>query len=73
MADPGAFQETLLQGNDAALNIRQEKRVEIANSVVTMTDQMTKMATASSYGLRGHIKSGQRWSPENRPTEVAWD
>ena len=24
-------------------------------------------------GLRGHIKSGQRWSLQNRPTEVAWD
>jgi hypothetical protein len=23
--------------------------------------------------LRGHIKSGQRWSLQNRPTEVAWD
>jgi hypothetical protein len=23
--------------------------------------------------LRGRIKSGQRWSLQNRPTEVAWD
>ena len=23
--------------------------------------------------LRGHIKSGQRWSLQNRPTKVAWD
>src|SRR5208282_5066093 len=23
--------------------------------------------------LRGHIKSGQRWSHQNRPTEEAWD
>jgi 2-polyprenyl-6-methoxyphenol hydroxylase-like FAD-dependent oxidoreductase len=48
----GALQETLQQGNDAALNSWQEKRLEIAHSVIKMTDQMTKMATASSYGVR---------------------
>jgi 2-polyprenyl-6-methoxyphenol hydroxylase-like FAD-dependent oxidoreductase len=48
----GALQETLQQGNDAALNSWQEKRLEIAHSVVKMTDQMTKMATASSYGVK---------------------
>ena len=30
----------------------QEKRLEIAHSVVTLTDRMTKMATASSYGVK---------------------
>ena len=48
----GALQETLQQGNDAALNSWQEKRLEIAHSVVKMTDRMTKMATASSYGVK---------------------
>jgi 2-polyprenyl-6-methoxyphenol hydroxylase-like FAD-dependent oxidoreductase len=48
----GALQETLQQGNDAALNMWQEKRLEIAHSVVNMTDRMTKMATASSYGVK---------------------
>jgi 2-polyprenyl-6-methoxyphenol hydroxylase-like FAD-dependent oxidoreductase len=48
----GALQETLQQGNDAALNSWQEKRLEIAHSVIKMTDQMTKMATASSYGVK---------------------
>jgi 2-polyprenyl-6-methoxyphenol hydroxylase-like FAD-dependent oxidoreductase len=48
----GALQKTLQQGNDAALNAWQEKRLEIAHSVVTMTDRMTKMATASSYGVK---------------------
>jgi 2-polyprenyl-6-methoxyphenol hydroxylase-like FAD-dependent oxidoreductase len=47
-----ALQETLQQGNDAALNSWQEKRLAIAHSVVTMTDRMTKMATASSYGVK---------------------
>jgi 2-polyprenyl-6-methoxyphenol hydroxylase-like FAD-dependent oxidoreductase len=47
-----ALQETLRQGNDAALNIWQEKRLEIAHSVVTMTDRMTKMAATSSYGAK---------------------
>lgn len=28
---------------------------------------------ATALTLRGHVKSGQRWSPENRPTEVAGD
>jgi 2-polyprenyl-6-methoxyphenol hydroxylase-like FAD-dependent oxidoreductase len=48
----GALQETLQQGDDAALNIWQEKRLEIAHSVVKMTDRMTKMATVSSYGVK---------------------
>jgi 2-polyprenyl-6-methoxyphenol hydroxylase-like FAD-dependent oxidoreductase len=48
----GALKETLELGNDAALNSWQEKRLEIAHSVVTMTDRMTKMATASSYGVK---------------------
>jgi 2-polyprenyl-6-methoxyphenol hydroxylase-like FAD-dependent oxidoreductase len=47
-----ALQETLQQGNDAALDKWQQKRLEIAHSVVKMTDQMTKMATASSYGVK---------------------
>jgi 2-polyprenyl-6-methoxyphenol hydroxylase-like FAD-dependent oxidoreductase len=47
-----ALQETLQQGNDSALNRWQEKRLAIAHSVVTMTDRMTKMATASSYGVK---------------------
>ena len=25
------------------------------------------------YDLRGHVKTGQRWSGQNRPTEVAGD
>jgi 2-polyprenyl-6-methoxyphenol hydroxylase-like FAD-dependent oxidoreductase len=48
----GALQETLQQGNDTALNRWQEKRLEIAHFVVRMTDRMTKMATASSYGVK---------------------
>ena len=30
-------------------------------------------AKASSLILRGHLKTGQRWSGQNRPTEVAGD
>jgi 2-polyprenyl-6-methoxyphenol hydroxylase-like FAD-dependent oxidoreductase len=48
----GALQETLRRGNDAALNTWQEKRLEIAHSVVKMTDRMTRMATASSSGVK---------------------
>jgi 2-polyprenyl-6-methoxyphenol hydroxylase-like FAD-dependent oxidoreductase len=47
-----ALQETLQHGNDAALDMWQEKRLEIAHSVVTLTDRMTRMATASSYGVK---------------------
>jgi 2-polyprenyl-6-methoxyphenol hydroxylase-like FAD-dependent oxidoreductase len=47
-----ALQETLQRGNDAALNSWQEKRLEIAHCVLTMTDRMTRMATASSYGAK---------------------
>jgi len=47
-----AMKETLLKGNDAALKLWQEKRLEIAHSVVKMTDRMTKMATASSPGVK---------------------
>jgi len=48
----GALQETLQQRSDAALNMWQEKRLEIAHSVVKMTGRMTKMATASSSGMK---------------------
>jgi 2-polyprenyl-6-methoxyphenol hydroxylase-like FAD-dependent oxidoreductase len=48
----GALKETLQQGNDAALNIWQEKRLEIAHSVVKLTDRLTKVATASSSGVK---------------------
>jgi hypothetical protein len=27
----------------------------------------------SAKDLRGHLKTGQRWSLQNRPTNVAWD
>jgi len=47
-----ALKETLEQGNDAGLNLWQEKRLEIARSVVKLTDRMTKMATASSFGAK---------------------
>ena len=47
-----ALKETLLKGNDAALKLWQEQRLEIAHSVVKMTDRMTKMATASSPGVK---------------------
>ena len=47
-----AMKETLLKGNDTALKLWQEKRLEIAHSVVKMTDRMTKMATASSPGVK---------------------
>jgi 2-polyprenyl-6-methoxyphenol hydroxylase-like FAD-dependent oxidoreductase len=70
----GALKETLDQKNDAALNIWQEKRLEIAHSVVKMTDRMTKMATASSSGVKvlrnavisiiGHIPFTQHFLAE---------
>ena len=47
-----ALKETLERGNDAALNAWQEKRLEIAHSVVKMTDRMTTMATTSSFGMK---------------------
>lgn len=70
----GALNETLGQGNDVALNTWQEKRLEIAHSVVKMTDRMTKMATASSSGVKvlrnavisiiGHIPFAQHFLAE---------
>jgi 2-polyprenyl-6-methoxyphenol hydroxylase-like FAD-dependent oxidoreductase len=48
----GALKEMLEQGNDAALNLWQEKRLEIARSVVKLTDRMTKVATTSSSGAK---------------------
>jgi 2-polyprenyl-6-methoxyphenol hydroxylase-like FAD-dependent oxidoreductase len=47
----GALKVTL-QGNINALNEWQEKRLEIAHSVVKLTDRMTKVATASSSGVK---------------------
>jgi 2-polyprenyl-6-methoxyphenol hydroxylase-like FAD-dependent oxidoreductase len=48
----GALKETLEQGNDVALNLWQDKRLEIARSVVKLTDRTTKVATASSSGAK---------------------
>jgi hypothetical protein len=46
----------------------------------TWADALRLMHRWGSWGhydgtctLRGHIKTGQRWSLQNRPTEVAWD
>ena len=47
-----ALRDVVRQGSDAALNTWQEKRLAIAHSVVTMTDRMTKIATASSSGVK---------------------
>jgi 2-polyprenyl-6-methoxyphenol hydroxylase-like FAD-dependent oxidoreductase len=47
-----ALKETLEQGNDDTLQVWQEKRLEIAHSVVKMTDLMTRAATASSPGAK---------------------
>jgi 2-polyprenyl-6-methoxyphenol hydroxylase-like FAD-dependent oxidoreductase len=47
-----ALQRVVQQGNDAALSTWQEERLAIARSVVTLTDRMTKLATASSFGVK---------------------
>jgi hypothetical protein len=39
---------------------------------LTFFDLYTLML-ADEKILRGHRKTGQRWSLQNRPTEVAWD
>ena len=31
------------------------------------------MLAVLPVALRGHVKTGQRWSGQNRPTEVAGD
>jgi hypothetical protein len=31
------------------------------------------LLTLEDFILRGHLKTGQRWSLQNRPTNVAWD
>lgn len=43
-----ALKETLESGNDAALNIWEEKRLKIAHSVIKFTDRMMRIATVSS-------------------------
>jgi 2-polyprenyl-6-methoxyphenol hydroxylase-like FAD-dependent oxidoreductase len=47
-----ALQQVVQQGNDTALSTWQEKRLAIAHSVVTLTDRMTQLATASSSGVK---------------------
>lgn len=47
-----ALQHVVQQGNDAALSAWQEERLAIAHAVVTLTDRMTKLATASSSGVK---------------------
>lgn len=46
------LKETILDGNDEALNVWKEKRHEIAESVLKLTDRMTKVATLSSPGMQ---------------------
>jgi 2-polyprenyl-6-methoxyphenol hydroxylase-like FAD-dependent oxidoreductase len=47
-----ALQLVIQQGNDAALSTWQEKRLAIAHAVVTLTDRMTRLATASSSPVK---------------------
>ena len=47
-----ALQQVVQQGNEAALTTWQERRLAIAHSVVTLTDRMTQLATASSSGVK---------------------
>jgi 2-polyprenyl-6-methoxyphenol hydroxylase-like FAD-dependent oxidoreductase len=47
-----ALQSVIQQGNDAALSTWHEERLAIAHSVVTLIDRMTKLATASSSGVK---------------------
>jgi 2-polyprenyl-6-methoxyphenol hydroxylase-like FAD-dependent oxidoreductase len=47
-----ALQHAIQQGHDAALSTWQEERLAIAHSVVTLTDRLTKLATASSSGVK---------------------
>jgi 2-polyprenyl-6-methoxyphenol hydroxylase-like FAD-dependent oxidoreductase len=49
---PAHCRKRFSKKNDAALNRWHEKRLEIAHSVLKMTDRMTKMATASSCGVK---------------------
>lgn len=47
-----ALHQTLRSSDDAALNQWQEDRLQIAHSVVDMTDRLTKVATLSSPALK---------------------
>lgn len=65
-----ALKEALDSGSDASLVAWEKKRLEIAKSVVSTTDKMTKLATASSpaaralrnalVGVVGHVGFLQR-------------
>ena len=45
-----------------------------SNALRTLNSQVFReLQRILSNGLRGHIKTGQRWSRQNRPTEVAGD
>ena len=64
-----ALREVLQQNNDAALNAWQTKRRDIARSVVSLTDRMTKLGTAHSpavkllrnavFDIIGHLEFAQ--------------
>ncbi len=64
-----ALREVLQQNNDAALNAWQKKRRDIARSVVSLTDRMTKLGTAHSpavkllrnavFDIIGHLEFAQ--------------
>jgi hypothetical protein len=45
-----------------------ESRKIRCNSAITVSETSNQMPV-----LRGHAKTGQRWSGENQPTELAGD
>lgn len=47
-----ALKEAFLNGDETALNRWEKSRLEIANSVIGLTDKMTKIATTSSKGMQ---------------------
>ena len=74
----GILQEAIQHGNEAALDTWQEKRLEIAHSVVAVTDGMMKVATVSSpavktlrsavIGIIGRIPFAEHGFAKNSPS-----
>ena len=78
-----ALHSTLQNGNDDALKDWHEKRLEIARSVASLTDRITKMATIScpalkalrnaAIGIIGHVPFAQHALAESLPSWTTGD
>jgi len=69
-AEAGSPRDQFLMGYAYSKGLREP---QVLSQALAWYLKAANRAEPAAITLRGHIKSGQRWSLQNRPTEVAWD